>query len=448
MKQLDKMYDIIFEHPRLKELFLNVHSSKWKNLSVDEKKEMFIEINSIVANLYGYKENTLKFIKLRGYGAQNAFKWEIFINEDSLATDDGYEVIDTYFHELRHGFQARAVQNKLTDKEYASDEQKKEWKRNLLPGNYFGGESQYYQFQSIEKDAWITGMLFARRIYFMNKEVLNLEDEEWENYCARARENIMIFISDSKESKKIVEEVAEIIDDIYSERRDEIEQLDKGVEYYNELTKLSIESLDFNQIATLLSPYAWLNLDIEKKIRVVKRYCEIVGISEDIITIEENTVGSVKIGDNLHTFNDGYSLVNDALSINFRYIVEAIVEDRDSEFEVDELAKEEIKLNMYKAEDGTLINYVSEYDNYFMYALQPFAKYEAIYVLSQFEKLKQAELESYGKNSSLWQMWERLYNNKMIYAMYTKLTEIEFEDYYKTLIDSYKDKRKASEVKR
>lgn len=448
MKQLDKMYDIIFEHPRLKELFLNIHTSRWQTLTLDEKKEILSEINTLIANLYGYKENALKFIKLKGYGAQSAFKWEIFINENSLQTDDCYEIIDTYFHELRHGFQARAVQNKLTDKEYVSEDLKKEWKRNLLPGNYFGGESEYYQYQSIEKDAWITGMLFARKIYFMNKQVLNLEDEEWEKYCARARDNIMIFVSDSRESQKIIEEVNELIDDLYSERRDEIEQLDKGVEYYNQLTHLPIENLDFNQIATLLSPYAWLNLDVDTKIKVVKRYCEIVGIGEDIITIEENTVGSVKVGDNIHTFNDGYSLVNDVLSVNFRYIVDAITADKETTFEIDEEAKEEIKLNMYKNKDGVLINYVSEYDNYFMYALQPFAKYEAYYVLGEFEKLKQAELEAYGKNSSLWRVWERLYNNKMIYQTYTRLTQIEFDEYYKNLMNTYKEKIKAASNKR
>ena len=114
MKQLDKMYDIIFEDERLQELFLNFHTDNWCLLDKDEKFLIIEEINTIVSDLYGYEKNKINKTESHFYGFHSSFKWEITISEESLEYDNGYEIIDTYFHELRHAFQSRAIEGKLT----------------------------------------------------------------------------------------------------------------------------------------------------------------------------------------------------------------------------------------------------------------------------------------------------------------------------------------------
>ena len=187
MKQLDSMYDRIFEDKKLQKLFLNFHIKNWGKLSVEQKQKIIKEMNGRVASLYGYEVCKIKKIKTNHYGAQNSFTWEINLSETMLETSSGYEVLDTYFHELKHAFQTRAIQNRLTDKEHVEENDRKKWQANFLPSNYFGGDSPYYQYQAVEQDAWVTGLLFTRRIYFMNKLAIPDIDPTWQEYWKGCR---------------------------------------------------------------------------------------------------------------------------------------------------------------------------------------------------------------------------------------------------------------------
>ena len=133
-------------------------------------------------------------------------------------------------------------------------------------------------------------------------------------------------------------------------------------------------------------------------------------------------------------------MVNDILTINFKRIVELIINDLDVDFSINDKAKHELKLNMYKSKSGKHINYVSDHDNLLLYSVQPIARYESEYILKEFKKLKDAELEAYGANSSVWAYWERLYDNKLIFKTFSKLVGIPFSEYYKNQLREYKQK--------
>lgn len=441
MKELSKMYDIIFQDEELQKLFLSFHSKNWYQLDMNQRFSLISKINERVANLYEYEVNKIKHDKVIGYGSHSAFKWEISFNDMSLEYDNGYEVIDTYFHELRHAFQNRCVQNKLTDKEEATEEQKESWKKNLLPGNYFGGNSEYYKFQSIEQDAWITGMLFARKIYFLNKKVINEPDEEWEKYCNLHRDTITLFISDNLDAKVLLEKTEKEIDEIYASKSDDIEQLEKGSKYVDEILKNNeISKLGFNDVGILLSPYAFFNLDITQKVELIKRYRDLTRVDDRKVVVKENTVGSIKVGRNLHFIEDSYGLVNDILSDNFRNIVDNLVAGTEMNYEVSDRAKKELKLNMYRDENGKFINFIKDSENLLLFSVQPYARYETYYILEEFMKLKKIELEAYGKNSEIWKFWERFYNNNLIYKTFSKLVDMPFSEYYNIQLGKYRER--------
>ena len=60
--------------------------------------------------------------------------------------------------------------------------------------------------------------------------------------------------------------------------------------------------------------------------------------------------------------------------------------------------KEEIKINMY-TNNGKLINYVKDSENFLLYSIQPFALLEGKVVLKQFLYIKKAQENIYGVTS-------------------------------------------------
>ena len=183
MLKLRKMYDVIFQDKECLDILSNFHMSVWAKLSYNEKLELLNRVNKRVAELYGYTEPKLNVDKgSSNYGSFGAFFWDVTINKNSLENDDCYEVIDTYFHELRHSFQHRAVANELTDKEECSKEERLMYKENFKYGNYFPGDSDYYLYQYVERDAWATGMLFANKIHFINAKKYGIDAAYKEYY--------------------------------------------------------------------------------------------------------------------------------------------------------------------------------------------------------------------------------------------------------------------------
>ena len=134
MRTLDSMYNLIFEDESIVELFLNFWGPTWKKLTVERKIEIMTELNEKVSKIYGYTTPILNQVNDKNYGSFGAFNWKLTLNPKVLDEDTGWETLDTYFHELRHAFQHRAVENELTDQETIDNDSKKLWQRNFLPG--------------------------------------------------------------------------------------------------------------------------------------------------------------------------------------------------------------------------------------------------------------------------------------------------------------------------
>ena len=438
LKTLDKMYDIIFEDERMQELFLNFHSKNWFNLTLDEKKKIIEEINERVASLYGYTPNTIKYEKSGFYGSHSSFKGEITVNCMSLEKDCGYEVVDTYFHELRHDFQSRAVENELTEKEHIDQELKEELEKNMLPGNYLL-DSEFYKYQAMERDAWFTGMLFARRVYILNKRKISETDEKWKDYCALHKDVIVDFISDNEESRAKIEDMKLALEEQYDSKIEDKPQYDMGKMIYDVLKHKDFNELSFKDVATLLSPYAFSNLDISEKVKLLSRYRDLVKYGGLKYDIKENTIGSIKLRNRTFPIESSLTMINDLLSFNFKNMVDDIVSGRKQAYPLSKKAINELILNMYKGKDGKKINFVSDSDNLFTFSLQPYAKYESGYVLSEFKKLKQVELEVFGKRHAVWDYWDNFYDNKIIFKTASEVIGMPFEEYYENLLESYRE---------
>ena len=447
LKKLESFYDVIFQDEDLQKLFLNFHSSKWEKLSSEQKFNILSTINDKVASLYGYKTPTInkeKTKKLSGY--QDAFNWEICINQDSL-NDNPYDVIDTYFHELRHSFQHRAVQNELAGSEFASKDDVREWRRNIFPGNYFRADSPYYYNQPLEKDAWIHGFLFAREVYFLNHKVIVLKDETWDDYCKRYRGLIMNMVSDNEVSNNLLKEIDNKINEIYDLHQEDVTYIDMGRKYIKEFVKnKGIANLDFNEVAILLSPYAFVNLTTSNKVKLLNRYIELNKYGNGKLDVSENTVQMIRMGGNYFGVNSSLTLVNNLISYNFKKMTQDILKGKLEDDSLSLKAINEIKLNLYKNKDGKKINYVEDVENLFLFSLQPYAKYESKYALKEFKRLKDIELEAYGNNCKDWDYWERFYDNKLIFKTASEIFDIKFSEYYDNKLKEYKDNIKRDLV--
>ena len=446
MKKLDSMYDLIFEDEELLNCFTAFHSKNWYKMSLEDKSNLFIKINDRISEIYEFEKlkvnnNTSKL----NYGSQSSFNWDISMNSDVLKNVNGYESADTYFHELRHSFQHRAVEGRLSSKESVSPELVEKWKENFLPGNYFGGTSKYYQFQPVESDAWTTGMLFARAIYSKNREVISEDDKDWYEYCNCHKNEITNLVSDNEESMEFLHKCEQEIKEIYKGKSQYRLEMNKGQRYVNNiLNSYQIEDLGLDNIGILLSPYAFTYLQIGDKIRVLKRYCELLKIkTKRSIKICENTLGSIKIENSIYLPDAPLDLVNGILSEAFSRISDNLVSGEEEEYkELNAKQKREIALNMYKDKDGKRINFITDRENLFLFSLQPYARYESHYILSKFRELKEIELQAYGKNCNDWQRMEDFYSNKKIFRFASELMNVKFEDYYKTQLKVYKERIK------
>lgn len=438
MRQLDSMYNEIFTDNRLRELFLNFWGPVWNKTSVEDKIKIMTEINERVAGIYGYSTPTLNQVHNKNYGSFAAFNWKLTLNPDVLENDTGWENIDTYFHELRHSFQHRAIENELTGSEAVEKRNKHLWQRNFLPGNYFGGEHAFYLYQPVEEDAWRTGMLFAREVYKLCKDHYSeQEDETWKTYCTLHKNIIVDFISENDDSREKLEGIAGSIKEIYDGRQNDLEQIEMGKKFIANLENVPVSEMTFEQVGILLSPYAFTYIDIEKKVELLNRYAELIRVGRKKISIKENTVASISVGGHLYSVASPFTLVNSVLSVQFKNIVDYVLKGKDVGYTINENAKKELILNLYKNANNKKINYVADVDNLFIFSLQPYARYESSYILKEFKKLKEIELQYYGKNYDGWKYWEDFYDNGKIYKMAEEVFGMKFKDYYKALLTTY-----------
>lgn len=446
MRQLDSMYEKIFADEELRKLFLTFWGPVWKKTPVAEKIRVMNEINERVSKIYGYPTPALNQVHSKNYGSFAAFNWKLTLNPDVLVKDCGWENIDTYFHELRHSFQHRAIENELTGNEEISGEKKELWQRNFLPGNYFGGGTAYYLYQPVEEDAWRTGMLFAREIYKLCKGHYKGEDLSWKEYCSKHKNIIVDFISENEDSMEKLDRIGESIKEIYDGRQSDLEQIEMGKKFIAELENKPVSEMNFDEIGILLSPYAFTYIDVEKKVELLKRYTDLIKVGKRNISIKENTVASISVGGQLYSVASSHTLVNAILSQMFVNIVDYVLKGEDIGYTINQNAQKELRLNLYKDSKKKKINFVKDTDNLFVFSLQPYAKYESSYILGEFKKLKEVEMKYYGKNYDGWKHWEDFYDNDKIYKMAETVFGMKFKDYYKALLQTYVDRIKKDKA--
>ena len=204
--------------------------------------------------------------------------------------------------------------------------------------------------------------------------------------------------------------------------------------------------MTFEQVAILLSPYAFTYIDVEKKVELLNRYVELIKVGRRKIPVKENTVASISVGGHLYSVSSSLTLVNAVLSVQFKNIVDYVLKGQDVGYTINENAKKELILNLYKNAKNKKINYVGDVDNLFVFSLQPYARYESSYILKEFKKLKEIELQYYGKNYDGWKYWEDFYDNGKIYKMAEEVFGMKFKDYYRALLATYAERIKQDKA--
>ena len=145
----------------LRQVFPNGIDARFENLNIEERERFMKQFANQVAHIMQVEVRNIQFCELpeTTYGNYNHQNKEIRINQVILLADPK-EVIDTIFHELKHGIQFEAVSGE--DKWGYSSQLKAQWLNCMGKENYIEGDISYiaYATQAIEVDA----RMFSRTI--------------------------------------------------------------------------------------------------------------------------------------------------------------------------------------------------------------------------------------------------------------------------------------------
>lgn len=145
----------------LKQSFPNGIDARFENLNIEERELFVKQFANQVAHIMQVEVRNIQFCELpeTTYGDYNHQNKEIRINQVILLADPK-EVIDTIFHELKHGIQFESIFEE--DKWGYSPQLKAQWLNCMNKNDYIkGGECLIgYAMQAIELDA----RMFSRTI--------------------------------------------------------------------------------------------------------------------------------------------------------------------------------------------------------------------------------------------------------------------------------------------
>lgn len=395
----DNFYDYLFNDQAFLKILYKFHSSSWANLSTKEKQGV---INDFVKRYCEiFKIDDIKTRKLddgaRYSGVYSDLLPMVHVSKEGIESESQYDVMDTLFHELRHNFQHRAISNNLSDMEQTSEEQIRNWKANFLSSpsgfsNYINSScdnSELYIYQPVETDAFKTGLSCTKKAYELIEQKLGYDDQ-FVVYSRKNTSQIMILFSDEELYADYRKEYEKKVFDYFASNNKKFEVEQKCLKIAKETMKKDLKEMSFEEVNSLLSVYVWCYLDDDYKMEVLKEYDRRV-CPNNHFKIKKSGNSAFEMYGILYPREDILSILNGAFSAEYKLKVKNIIEGKES---CNEVLKNELMLNMYR-EEGKLINFVEDSENFLLYSIQPFSLLEGKVIMEQFKKVKESGKKIY-----------------------------------------------------
>lgn len=402
MFEYDKFYDCLFENEEFLNIIYKFHSSYWNSMDIKSRNELIQKFINKYCEIFKMDSVKMQNINLgHNAGVYEDLESVVSVSKNGVSSESQYDLMDTLFHELRHNFQHRAVDANLSDIEFASEKQIKDWKINFLNSpmgfsNYIsnvGENGDLYYYQPVEEDAFKTGLACTKKAYELIKKKYG-EDKQFVKYARLLSKTIMIFFSNEDLYCKNREEKRNRVYEVFNTNNKKFETEKKCIKIAKKTMQKELKDMSFEEINSLFSVYVWGYLDDDYKVEVLKEYDSRIN-SKSNVKIEKKGNSGIKINKDLFSRNDIMSILNMLFTYEFQAKVNNIVNNKEK---CNPKLKEEIKINMY-THNNKLINYVKDSDNFLLYSIQPFALLEGKVVMEQFLNIKKAQENIYGINS-------------------------------------------------
>lgn len=449
MFEYDKFYDYLFNDEEFLNIIYKFHSSFWNSMDIKARNDLIQSFINRYCEIFKMDYVKMQNISLgHNAGIYEDLSSVVSVSKDGISSESQYDVMDTLFHELRHNFQHRAVDGNLSDIEYASEKQIKDWKVNFLNSpmgfsNYIsnvGENGRLYYYQPVEEDAFKTGLSCTKKAYGLMKEKYG-DDKQFVVYARRLSNTIMIYFSDEDLYRNNREEKREEVFKLFNTNNKKFEDEKKCIKIANKTMEKNLEGMSFEEINSLLSVYVWGYLDDDYKIEVLKEYDRRINKNTHV-KIEKKGNSGIKINKDLFPRNDILSILNMLFTYEFQTKVSNIINGLE---DCNPKLKEEIKINMY-TNNGKLINYVKDSENFLLYSIQPFALLEGKVVLKQFLDIKKAQENIYGVTSDEYESMIDFYDYDKYIPYIEKFYGKSFNSIYNEQLKEMK--KKIIEVKK
>ena len=156
-RRMEQEHDLFMQSEIFNLLETEAYSKEtWKNASIEERKQMLTNLLREICRIMGIDVNeNVNFADLGGStrGTYSSSTNTVSINTSYLSRSDGYQVIYTMIHEMRHAYQHAAIENPGNFN--VSPETIEQWKNNF--SNYKstskGNTYEEYVAQPVEYDA-------------------------------------------------------------------------------------------------------------------------------------------------------------------------------------------------------------------------------------------------------------------------------------------------------
>lgn len=434
---MENVYKSLLKDEKGFKILSNFHYSKWKNLTIGERKKTFVNLEKIISQITGDEETAVVFSG--DYGENGAFgnyesqSNQLIINDFYLNDLNGtqYDVLNTFVHERRHRFQKDIIDGKIVGERLArvGENTKKIWQRNqqadlfLGKDNYFSGlsaseeEKLKYYYQDLENDAFYWGNEIA---IMVGKELEKTygKDEKLNLYLMKELKEFSEFAVDEEKIK----EIKNTVNKTWEENENYINSIQQKTIKHKALLN-NIESLNEDSFLTFFNEYIWFNLNQKERFMVLKELQnkEIALDGGNPIDIRYDEKKGLYIGNSLYTNNEIPALLyleNFYSMFHNNNVIEK------SKAQSDDKLMKELKMNLHII-DGYLINFYFEDRAPLLFLAQPFGEDRCNYLHQKMSRIfpyATKNIVKKNENYFLFNDW-KMFLNRNDYKNVKKITE-------------------------
>lgn len=384
--ELDSLYNEILADNEILEILAFFHTNKWNKLEISEKKDKILKLDRRIMLLIGYKPHQIVFPSLSYLWGECIPEESVILISDKLFSNkhNQYDVLETYFHELRHSFQYQIAEGMNIKGINIAKNEDTLWALNWKHGNYIKSTNPLYDFQPIEMDAHYCGFAVAQKAAMILQNNYGF-DPEFRKYVENNTEKIANYFLDDDYSKTRLKQKRQLVLQKYQENSSNMDTTINSANSSDVLSDKEIELIEigkciFNkgvsklkddELFYLFNPVCNNFLSIEDNVAVANEFIKRTSINkaENQIFVENK--------------NDKYYINNSAFSENIwgkykmNLLLEKIIIKDTNDFKNcekyvnDSKFLKEIKNNFYQNQKGEYIALYNDKDEFYKHRFQP-----------------------------------------------------------------------------